>query len=49
MLQVGRSPGPFLMRSFDYSIDLILATSLGHEVYSASDRNEYQKQKNHVS
>jgi hypothetical protein len=28
-----------------YSIKLMLPAALGHEIYSASDRNEYQKQK----
>jgi hypothetical protein len=31
------------------SIYLILLAALGPEVYSASNRNEYQKQKNDVS
>jgi hypothetical protein len=31
------------------SIDLILPAALGSEAYSASGRNEYQKQKNNVS
>jgi hypothetical protein len=33
----------------DEAIYLILLAALGHEVYSASNRNEYQKQKNNVS
>jgi hypothetical protein len=32
-----------------FSIYLILPTALGPEVYSASNRNEYQKKKNNVS
>jgi hypothetical protein len=32
-----------------FSIELILAAALGPGVVSASDRNEYQKQKNNVS
>jgi hypothetical protein len=32
-----------------FSIFLILAAALGAEVYSVSDRNEYQKQRNNVS
>jgi hypothetical protein len=32
-----------------FSIYLILPAALGPGVYSASDRNEYQKQKNKVS
>jgi hypothetical protein len=32
-----------------FSIDLILPAALGPGVYSASNRNEYQKQKNDVS
>jgi hypothetical protein len=32
-----------------FLIYLILPASLGAEVYSASNRNEYQKQKNNVS
>jgi hypothetical protein len=31
------------------SIYLILPAALGHGVYSASNKNEYQKQKNNVS
>jgi hypothetical protein len=33
------------MRTLDSSIYLILQATLGPEVYSASNRNEYQKQK----
>jgi hypothetical protein len=32
-----------------FSIYLILPATLGPGAYSASDRNEYQKQKNNVS
>jgi hypothetical protein len=32
-----------------FSIDLICPTALGLGVYSASNRNEYQQQKNNVS
>jgi hypothetical protein len=32
-----------------FSIYLILSAALGPGVYSASNRNEYQKQKNNVS
>jgi hypothetical protein len=32
-----------------FSIYLILPAALGPGVYSASNRNEYQKQKNNVS
>jgi hypothetical protein len=31
-----------------FSIYLILPAALGPGVYSASDRNEYQKQKNNI-
>jgi hypothetical protein len=31
------------------SIYLILPAALGHRVYSASNRNEYQKHENNVS
>jgi hypothetical protein len=33
----------------NFSIYLILLAALGPEVYSVSNRNEYQKQKNNVS
>jgi hypothetical protein len=39
---------PDEMNAF-FSIYLILLAALGPEVYSASNRNEYQKQKNNVS
>jgi hypothetical protein len=32
-----------------FPIYVILTAALGSEVYSASNRNEYQKQKNNVS
>jgi hypothetical protein len=32
-----------------FSVYLILPAALGPEVYSASNRNEYQKHKNNVS
>jgi hypothetical protein len=32
-----------------FSIYLILPAALGPEVYSASNRNEYQKQENNIS
>jgi hypothetical protein len=32
-----------------FSIYLILPAGLGPEVYSASNRNEYQKQKHYIS
>jgi hypothetical protein len=32
-----------------FSIYIILPAALGPEVYSASNRNEYQKQENNVS
>jgi hypothetical protein len=35
--------------NFFFSIYLILPAALGPEVKSASNRNEYQKQKNNVS
>jgi hydrogenase/urease accessory protein HupE len=34
---------------FFFSISLIHPAALGPEIYSASNRNEYQKQKNNVS
>jgi hypothetical protein len=36
-------------RGFDFSIYLILPAALGPGIYSACNRNEYQKQKNNVS
>jgi hypothetical protein len=42
----GSEPGE--MSSF-FSILLILPAALGQEVYSASNSNKYQKQKNHIS
>jgi hypothetical protein len=49
MLQPGRMRVPDPMRLMNSSIYLILPAALGPEVYSASKRNEYQKQKNSVS
>jgi hypothetical protein len=43
MLQAGRSGVRISMRSFDFSIDLILPTAIWHWVDSASNRNEYQE------
>jgi hypothetical protein len=37
------------MNDFFFQIYLILSAALGPGVYSASNRNEYQKQKNNVS
>jgi hypothetical protein len=37
------------MRLISFSIDLIIPAALGPGVYSASNINEYQKQKNNVS
>jgi hypothetical protein len=36
------------MRKMNFSIYLILPAALGPGVYSASNRNEYQKQRNNV-
>jgi hypothetical protein len=41
MLQAGRSQVRVLMRSLDFSIDLILLAALGPGVDSVSNRNEY--------
>jgi hypothetical protein len=49
MLRAGRSRVRHPMRWINFSICLILPTALGPGVYSASNRNEYQKQKNNVS
>jgi hypothetical protein len=50
MLQAGRSRIRDLLRSLNFfSIYIILPAALGPGVYSSSDRNEYQKQKNDVS
>jgi hypothetical protein len=35
--------------NFFFSIFIVLLAALGPEVYSASNRNEYQKQTNNVS
>jgi hypothetical protein len=40
---------PDEVNEFSFSIYLILQTALDPGVYSASNRNEYQKQKNNVS
>jgi hypothetical protein len=50
MLQVGRSQvrDPIRWINF-FSMDIILPAALGPGDYSASNRNEYQKQKNNVS
>jgi hypothetical protein len=48
MLQLGSSRVPDPMRFINLSIYLILPAALGPGVYSASNRNEYQKQKNNV-
>jgi hypothetical protein len=40
---------PDEVNNFFFSIYLILPAALGPGIYSASDRNEYQKQKNNVS
>jgi hypothetical protein len=37
------------MRALFFSIYLILPAALGPGLYSASNRNEYQKKKNNVS
>jgi hypothetical protein len=37
------------MRGMDFSMYLILPAALGWKDYSASNRSEYQKQKNNVS
>jgi hypothetical protein len=36
------------MGELNFSIYLILSAALGPDVYSASNRNEYKKQKNNV-
>jgi hypothetical protein len=48
MLQAGRSWVPDPMSKWIFSIYLILPASLSPGIYSASKRNEYQKQKNNV-
>jgi hypothetical protein len=37
------------MNAFFFPTYLIFPATLGPEVYSASNRNEYQKQKNNIS
>jgi hypothetical protein len=50
MLQAGRSQVRVFNKVMNFfSIYLILPASLGPGVYSASNRNEYQKQNNNVS
>jgi hypothetical protein len=44
MLQAGSRPD-----EVNFSIYLNLPATPGHGVHSASNRNEYQKYKNHVS
>jgi hypothetical protein len=39
---------PDEVNEFFFSIYLILLTTPGHMIYSASNRNKYQKQKNNV-
>jgi hypothetical protein len=48
MIQAGRSQVRDPIDEF-FSIYLILPAALGPGVHSASNRNEYQKQKNNVS
>jgi hypothetical protein len=43
MLQAGRSRVWFQMRSFNFSIDLILPATLGPGVDLATNKNEYQE------
>jgi hypothetical protein len=49
MIQAGRSPIRVPMRVLNFSLYLILPAALIPGVYSASNRNEYQKQKKNVS
>jgi hypothetical protein len=49
LLQAGRLWVQDLMRQINFSIYLILPAALGSGVYSASNKNEYQKHKNNVS
>jgi hypothetical protein len=49
MLQAERSGVRGPVRSEFFSIYVMLPAALGHGVCSASNRNEYQKQKNNVS
>jgi hypothetical protein len=50
MLQIGRSWVRDMMRSLNYfSIYVIIPVALDPGVYSASNRNEYQKQKINAS
>jgi hypothetical protein len=48
MLQAVRSRVRDTMRRINFFIYLILTTALGPGVYSASNRNEYQKHTNNV-
>jgi hypothetical protein len=47
LLAAEKTPGPCAVNGF--SIDLILPAVLGPGVYSASNRNEYQKERNNLS
>jgi hypothetical protein len=49
MLQAGRPRVQILNFNLIFSIYLILTAALGPGVYSASNRNEYQNNKNNVS
>jgi hypothetical protein len=49
MVQVGRLRVRDPMRQFFFLIYVIIPAALGAVVHSASNRNEYQKQKNNVS
>jgi hypothetical protein len=49
MLQAGNLRVRDPMRLMNFLIYLILPAALGPTVYSASNRNEYQKQKSNVS
>jgi hypothetical protein len=46
MLQAERSRVRNMMRSMTFSNGIIIPAALDPEVYTASNRNEYQKQKN---
>jgi hypothetical protein len=49
VLQTGRLRFETRLGEHIFSVYLILPAALGPGVYSASNRNEYQKQKNNVS
>jgi hypothetical protein len=49
ILQAGRLRVRDAKRSLNFSIYPVLAAALGPGVYSDSNRNEYQKQKNNIS